>query len=76
MCFHSVCEWTIWNLDTLIKFFFLLSTPVTDHCADDSERGTGSLVVEGNDDDDDSAGVGRAFKVRPSAFHRFVSLQF
>ena len=67
MCFHSVCEWTIWNLDTLIKFFFLLSTPVTDHCSDDSERG--SLVVEENDDDIDSAGV----RKRSSAFHHFVS---
>ena len=25
---QSDCELTIWNLDTLIKFFFLLSTPV------------------------------------------------
>ena len=28
VCFHSDCKQTIWNLDTLIKFFFLLSTPV------------------------------------------------
>ena len=67
MCFHSVCEQTIWNLDTLIKFFFPLSTPVTDHSSDDSERG--SLVVEENDDDADSTGVGK----RLSAFHCFVS---
>ena len=68
MCFHSVCEWTIWNLDTLIKFFFLLFTPVTDHCSNDLERG--SLVVEENDDD--GTGVGKVFEVRPSAFHHFV----
>ena len=73
MCFHSVREQTIWNLDTFIKFFFLLYTPVTNHCSDDSERG--SLVVEGNDDDTDSAGVGKAFEVRPSAFRHFVSLR-
>ena len=72
MCFCSVCKRTIWNLDTLIKFFFLLFTPVTDHCSNDSERG--SLVVEENDDDGDSTGVGKVFEVRPSAFHRFVSM--
>ena len=30
--------------------------------------------VEENDDDADSAGVRKAFEVRPSAFHHFVSL--
>ena len=59
MCFHSVCERTIWNLDTLINFFFLLSIPVTDHCSDDLERG--SLVVEEHDDDDADC-VGKAFE--------------
>ena len=38
MCFRSVCERTIWNFHTLIKFFFFSSTPANNRCFDDSKK--------------------------------------